>query len=92
MVFFFAETLGFFFYIFFVFILKADAHLVFHLTAGHCYAWQLSPFPEVLQALVPGNVESSPASVQLFRTVLKFFLPLPNALFFQVRLKRVTKY
>lgn len=67
--FFFAETLVFFGDIYFIFILKADAHLVFHLTAGHCYAWQLSPFPEVLQALVPGTVESSPASVKLFRAV-----------------------
>lgn len=57
----------------FIFLLKADAPLVFHLTAGHCYTWQMSPFPEVLQALVLGSVESSPASVKLFRAGFIFF-------------------
>lgn len=84
----------------FIFLLKVDAPLVFHLTAGHCYTWQMSPFPEVLQALVLGSVESSPASVKLFRAGFIFFFFFlfhnlnseANALFFQVRLKRISKY
>lgn len=40
----FCRDSGFLGEIYFIFILKADAHLVFHLTAGLCYTWQLSLF------------------------------------------------
>lgn len=60
---------------YFIFILKAGAHLVSPLTAGRCYTWQLSPFPEVMQALVLGNGESSPDSVRLFGALFFLFFP-----------------
>lgn len=34
------------------------------------YTWQVSPFPEVTEALVPGSVESSQDSVRLFGALI----------------------
>lgn len=75
--------------IYFIFILKADAHLVFHLTAGHCYSWQLSLFLKScrLWCWVMWNPAQLLLSLEqffkIFSSQFKFRSKCP---FFQVRL------
>lgn len=79
---------------FIFFFLKADALLVSPLTAGHCYTRQLSPFPEVTQALVLGSEESSPGSLRLFGALYSGFSPhfISEVFAFSVpRLERISK-
>lgn len=76
--------------IYFIFISKADAHLVFRLTAGRCYTWQLSLFLKSCRLWC--WVMWNPAQLLLsyLEQVFKFFSSQlkfrSKCAFFQVRL------